>query len=60
MFASRPAIKLAWLWVRPPEAESRQILPTSFASFGAVQRGVVVFLAELPAEQPIGASEPDQ
>lgn len=36
------------LWVKEPGAEIGRTLPENFASFGALQRGVVAFLAALP------------
>jgi hypothetical protein len=38
----------------------RSHLPVYFASSGALQRGLVPFLAELQAEQSIGTDEPNQ
>jgi hypothetical protein len=37
------------LWVKGPEEAGGHTLPANFASFGALQRGVVAFLAGMPA-----------
>jgi hypothetical protein len=36
------------LWVKSPDGGTRT-LPADFASFGALQRGTVAFLAEMPS-----------
>jgi len=46
--------------VKEPSEAAGDTLTPDFIIFGTVQRGVVVFVAELPPEPPVGADEPNQ